>query len=279
MRVLGMMVHNGGSARRGGLRFGIRMGLVVATACVGVNLTPVAPLAPSASAATARASATAGRHTANPASGTSPRATRALICDPRPPEYAGCSAEQVRPLLRDTFANEYRGHASGYRYHRMGQHRRGVIFAHLSRPLNAKLARLYSAAVRRYAQAHKVSRVDQHGVTHVTTEYPRYRTWAGFRAQATSFCNGTNITVHFPTQYCWSITKLGQAGRVIARLLNSTLRIAFACNGYAVGGFASGGFAAWKLGTGVLSGGFYGGVGVEIGCQTTHLWNWVTSLW
>ena len=66
---------------------------------------------------------------------------------------------------------------------------------------------------------------------------------------------------------------------MIGRLLDSTERIAFSCNGFAIGGFSSGAFAAWKLGTGILSGGYYGAVGVEIGCQTTNLWNWATHLW
>jgi hypothetical protein len=33
------------------------------------------------------------------------------------------------------------------------------------------------------------------------------------------------------------------------------------------------------MGTGVLAGGYYGAVGVEIGCQTTNLWNWVSHIW
>lgn len=204
---------------------------------------------------------------------------RPLICDPRPTEYPGCTASQVRPLLRSQFAREYTGHAPGYRYHRMGQHARGVIFAHLRPVLNARLAHLYAAAVRRYVAQHTSKVVDADGVTHTVVLYPRYRTWAGFRSHTTALCNGTNITVHFPVQYCWSITKLGQAGEVIRSLLYHTARIALSCNGYAIGGYASGTYAAWRMGTGLLMGGYYGAVGVEIGCQTTNLWNWVTHLW
>jgi hypothetical protein len=208
-----------------------------------------------------------------PAPGTG--ATPAL-CRPDPPDYPGCRPAQVRPLLRIRFAREYTGHAAGYRYHRMGQHRRGVIFDHLTPALNRKLGRLYRTAVRRAQRRHAAADGVRRGVAH---HGPRYRTWGGFKANATSFCNGTNITVHFPTQYCWSITKLGQAGHAINRLLDRTTRILFSCNGYAIGGLATGTYAAWKMGTGLLSGGYYGAVGVEIGCQTTNLWNWATHLW
>jgi hypothetical protein len=161
------------------------------------------------------------------------------ICNPEPPDYPGCSAMQVRPLLRARFAAEYTGHAWGYRYHRMGQHPRGIIFEHLTAGLNSKLARLYHAAVTRYAAQHTSVVVDPEGGRHLVVAYPQYRTWAGFKARTTAFCNGTNLTIHFPTQYCWSVTKLGQAGAAIRSLLNSTKRIAFSCDGYAIGGWAS----------------------------------------
>ena len=212
-------------------------------------------------------------------SGRTPTGAEPHICRPEPPEYPGCTPAQVRPLLRARFAAEYTGHARGYRFHRMGQHHRGVIFAHLSSALNAKLTRLYRAAVRRYAAGHTETITDAEGVQHRIVSYPRYRTWAGFRSHTTAMCNGNTLTIHFPTQYCWSITRLGELGRVINRLLSSTIKIVLSCNGFAIGGWASGSFAAWRLGTGVLAGGFYGAVGVEIGCQTTNLWNWASHLW
>jgi hypothetical protein len=201
------------------------------------------------------------------------------MCRPEPPDYPGCTPRQVRPLLRAAFAGEYTGHAYGYRYYLMGQHRRGVIFAHLTQALNAKLARLYHAAVQRYEQAHRTVVVEPNGDRRVVVAYPRFRTWAAFRNQTTSFCTANNITIHFPTQYCWSITKLGEAGQAINSLLNDTKSIALSCDGYAIGGWATGAFSAWRMGTGVLAGGYYGAAGVEIGCQTTHLWNWVSGLW
>jgi hypothetical protein len=204
---------------------------------------------------------------------------RPLMCRPEPPDYPGCTPRQVRPLLRARFASEYTGHAYGYRYYRMGQHSRGVIFAHLPPALNAKLARLYRAAVERYKDAHRTVVVGDGGVRHVVVSYPRYRTWAGFRASSTAFCTPDNVTLHFPVRYCGAITKLGQAGAAINRLLNTTKRIAFSCDGFAIGGVASGAFRGWVMGTGALEGGYYGGAAVEIGCQTTHLWNWVTDLW
>jgi hypothetical protein len=201
------------------------------------------------------------------------------MCRPEPPDYPGCTPAQVRPLLRARFASEYTGHASGYRYHRMGQHHRGVIFAHLRPALNTRLARLYHAAVARYSAAHAAVVVDGDGVEHVVASYPHYRTWAGFKGQTTALCNGKNVSIHFPTQYCWSITKIGQAGAVIRSLLYNTTKILFSCDGFAIGGWASGSFAAWKMGTGVLAGGYYGAASVEIGCQATNLWNWATNLW
>lgn len=201
------------------------------------------------------------------------------ICRPEPPDYPGCSPTQVRPLLRALFAAEYTGHESGYRYYRMGQHHRGVIFAHLPPALNAKLAKLYAEAVARFSKTHTTQVVDAAGIVHTVPATPAYPTWAGFRANATAMCNGDVVTSHFPTQYCWSITKVGQAGAVIRDLLNKTLRMFLSCDGYAVGGWATGSYAAWRLGTGILAGGYYGAVGVEIGCQTTNLWNWATNLW
>ncbi len=229
----------------------------------------------------AAADAVPARQIASPASESRPPdwGVGPLICRPEPPDYPGCTAEQVRPLLRARFASEYTGHAAGYRYHRMGQHRRGLILAHLTPALNLKLARLYHTAVVRYAAHHTRVVRDAQGERQVVVSYPHFRTWAGFKGQTTAFCNGTNLTIHFPTQYCWSVTKLGQAGGVIRRLLDSTARIAFSCNGFAIGGVASGSFAAWKMGTGLLAGGYYGAVGVEIGCQTTNLWNWASHLW
>lgn len=201
------------------------------------------------------------------------------MCRPEPPDYPGCNPQQVRPLLRIAFAKEYTGHAYHYRYYMMGQHHRGVIFAHLTPALNAKLARLYHAAVVRYALAHRSVVVGTDGQRHLVMVYPRFRTWAGFRDSTTAFCTGDNVTIRFPSQYCWSITELGEAGREVNSLLNKTKQIVLSCNGFAIGGWATGAYTGWRMGTGALAGGYYGAVGVEIGCQTTHLWNWVSDLW
>ncbi len=251
--------------------------LTVARAWLALALSFVVVVATTTTTALAAADlnqVTAGRPVSRPTN-----LPRALICRPEPPDYPGCSPAQVRPLLRARFATEYTGHAYGYRYYRMGQHPRGVIFAHLTAALNAKLARLYREAVQRFTAAHTSVIVDGAGVKHVVVEHPRYATWAAFSALTTSFCTGGNVTIHFPTEYCWAITKLGQAGAVINALLNRTTKILLSCDGYAIGGWATGSYAAWRMGTGLLAGGYYGAVGVEIGCQTTNLWNWASHLW
>ncbi len=267
---LSRMVINGRSrARNGFVPTDAGAWLAVSVICLGVVATPIE----------AQASPAAGPTTTAVVSRSGPTAPAVAMCRPEPPDYPGCSPAQVRPLLRLRFAAEYTGHAWGYRYYRMGQHHRGVIFAHLPPAINAKLARLYHAAVVRYAAAHTSVVTTRDGVGRVVVSYPHFRTWGGFRANTTALCNGTLLTKHFPTQYCWALTKLGQAGAVVNGLLNRTRKIVFACNGFAIGGWASGSYAAWRMGTGVLAGGYYGGAAVEIGCQTTNLWNWATNLW
>jgi hypothetical protein len=269
MRHSDVVVAGSRGALRAALMTVAKVCLTLAISCTGVVVAPSAVFA-------------AGRPTEATSSVATPRngpASQPSICRPEPPDYPGCTPEQVRPLLQSLFGTEYTGHAYGYRYYRMGQHPRGLIFAHLLPALNAKLARLYRAAVARYEATHTSVTVDGEGVRHEVVSYPRYRTWVGFRDNTTAFCTANNVTIHFPTQYCWSITKLGQAGAAIDALLNKTLRIVFSCDGFAIGGLASGGFTGWRMGTGLLEGGYYGGAAVEIGCQTTHLWNCVTSLW
>ena len=117
--------------------------------------------------------------------------TRPLLCRPEPPDYPGCSPEQVRPLLRARFAAEYTGHAPGYRFHRMGQHRRGVIFAHLTPALNAKLARLYRAAVVRYAAEHTSLVTDAEGVQQSWSPIPASGPGPGSRRTRPPSATGT----------------------------------------------------------------------------------------
>jgi hypothetical protein len=201
------------------------------------------------------------------------------MCRPEPPDYPGCTPEQVRPLLLALFRTEYTGHAYGYRYYRMGQHPRGVIFAHLLPALNAHLARLYRQAVQRYVQEHTSVRVSPDGVRHVVVSYPRYRTWAEFRDSATSLCIVNDVVRRFPAKYCAALTLIGQLGAVVNRVFRDTVSIFLSCGGNALGGWSSGGFIAWRLGTGFLRGGFYGGVGAEMACQTKNLWDWASQHW
>lgn len=187
-------------------------------------------------------------------------------CRPEPPDYPGCTVKQVRPYQQVKLRAEFSGHASTYRFHRMGQHPHGVVWDHIGPQLARHVRALYHREVRDLAAK---------GVTGLPT-------WAQFAGNTSGMCTSNDITRRFPNDYCGAITALQRAAKDTRRLLWKATEFAFGCN-ETVGSFiwAGGATKLVEVRTfrGFLRGGYYGAMTGEIVCQGQTLWGWARDLW
>lgn len=130
------------------------------------------------------------------------------MCNPDPPEYPGCTNEQINNWEIGTLERTQQH----YRENRWGQS--GFTWANLSNAHDDKLRRLYGDAVERYQ-----SRRHAQGVFGSKAN-PRYLTWNGFKAHTECVGGG-------PAAALWSfMCRFGQAKDDV---IDNVTRIAFTC--------------------------------------------------
>lgn len=114
-------------------------------------------------------------------------------CRPEPPDYPGCTRDQVLPYKRVEWRGMMTGHAAHYRYWRMGQRPRGELLSTISPKLDKHLARLWWAA---YSKA-KTEAADNGEPFR-----PAFRSWAAFRANMSAGCPSTIVGLAMPWAWC-----------------------------------------------------------------------------
>jgi len=202
------------------------------------------------------------------------------ICYPYPPEYPGCTVEQLRAINEGLFQGEY--HATAYSPHylhiAMGQHHQQVI--HVAKKLNTHLSHVYVGAVTSYIRNHH--------------HKPVYTTWTSFKTHSRYLCDGPVVGDATPDVYCngWS-----WYGNHINDALNKVTKIFLGCNGFAATfGLAVGGPGgalakeAFEVGAGYWEGAKFGFAQTSVACVVggvgetfkntfKPVWTWATDWW
>lgn len=201
------------------------------------------------------------------------------VCRPEPPDYPGCSPQQVRPT-RAQYRSEFTAHASHYRYIGMGQHRVSVL-RNLPAKLNEKLQKVYLAAVRVYHRNHVQLRRSGQLQPDVPV-WPKYRTWVGFKTHTTSACS-PGLAGTFPGTYCAGWWHLSRGNTL--HILWSVTKMYIGCTGVGVSAAAYGALRTHlkaELFTLAWKDGFYDTQVGTIGCLMYHVpvvHDWFVGAW
>jgi hypothetical protein len=185
-----------------------------------------------------------------------PASTSDRMCDPRPPDYPGCTVQQVREREAGTKPKVNRHYNRG----RWGQSHHE--YRRLSRRADHKLGRAYGRAVKRY-----VRRQHMLGKTALAAQ-PAHMTWGGFK-QATG-CFGT--FGGFPVGWCWFDRAVNT--KIIDGVHAATLDCGGITFGATVGGIAT---EAARVEAEAVEVGALGpyAAGGEAGCVGLNLWKMI----
>ncbi|MGH3472372.1 MAG: hypothetical protein ACRDPG_10065 [Nocardioidaceae bacterium] len=193
------------------------------------------------------------------------------ICNPRPPDYPGCTARQAAPQT---------ARWATYQFHHVqfGQHHPAVIWRHLTHRQNHHLRRAYHRFVIRWTRHHTSYRTGPDGARMAVVHYPVLRSWRAFKRHTVGVCSHYLLS-RFPDVYCAGRTVAHpQTRHAISRILDSIGSFVGRCNGALVGGVTGGAatgalLALFTEGGSVGAGAVLGGFAGEVGCQGQHLWN------
>jgi hypothetical protein len=194
------------------------------------------------------------------------------ICNPKPPDFAGCSAAQMRPHNVDVARREFTGYQHGWRHYQWGERNEGAMWHGIKPSTNHILSVKYADFVHQY-------RKHNHG------HYPYYRTWQGLKDHSIGGCiklrkrPPPDKNCHYSAPGTYQITGIMSNGQE-----DPNFHFLSKCNGALIAG-AAGGATAGAIATaagGEETGGLLIGVGAlgagaggEVSCQVLSLYNWL----
>lgn len=188
-----------------------------------------------------------------------------FICRPEPPDYPGCTREQVLPFEQAKFTNIMTGHETYYRYWEMGEKPSGHLLDTISPALDDHLAAIWWDA---YLRAK-----DQAAASGVAFD-PMFKSWAAFRNAASAGCPSAIIGLAMPWAWC-SASASGYTDADWRGALWDITRAELGCG--------AGAAISWRMAShpneellmaaGKLKNGYWEAVGLQTTCVAVYVFN------